>query len=98
MSPLSSAAPRERQSIPLPNGPDNPSCPKCGGRMWDNRENKHNPKAPDFRCRNRSCDGVLWPGQWHVLVSPIDAKNLDGSETKAQMNGRGMPSLREKYV
>jgi hypothetical protein len=40
---------------------DEPSCPKCGGRMWDNRLSKRNPKAPDFKCRNRSCDGVVWP-------------------------------------
>lgn len=40
---------------------DEPSCPKCGGRMWDNRLSKRNPKAPDYKCRNRSCDGVLWP-------------------------------------
>jgi hypothetical protein len=40
---------------------DEPSCPKCGGRMWDNRMSKRNPKAPDYRCRTRSCDGVIWP-------------------------------------
>ena len=38
-----------------------PTCPKCGGRMWDNRLSKRNPKAPDFKCRDRSCDGVIWP-------------------------------------
>src|ERR687889_6419 len=37
------------------------SCPKCGGRTWDNRLTKRNPKAPDFKCRDRSCDGVVWP-------------------------------------
>ena len=36
-------------------------CPKCGGRMWDNRLTKRNPKAPDYKCRDRSCDGVIWP-------------------------------------
>ena len=40
---------------------DEQSCPKCGGRMWDNRLTKRNPKAPDFKCRDRSCDGVIWP-------------------------------------
>ena len=40
---------------------DVPPCPKCGGRMWDNRIGKRNPKAPDFKCRDRSCDGVIWP-------------------------------------
>jgi hypothetical protein len=40
---------------------DEESCPKCGGRMWDNRLTKRNPRAPDFKCRDRSCDGVIWP-------------------------------------
>ena len=38
-----------------------PSCPKCQGPMWDNREGKRNPKAPDFKCKNKECDGVIWP-------------------------------------
>jgi hypothetical protein len=29
--------------------------------MWDNRLTKRNPKAPDYKCRDRSCDGVIWP-------------------------------------
>lgn len=41
--------------------PNNPACPKCGGRMWDNRESKRNPKQPDFKCRDKSCEGVIWP-------------------------------------
>jgi hypothetical protein len=40
---------------------DEQACPKCGGRMWDNTLTKRNPKAPDFKCRDRSCDGVIWP-------------------------------------
>ena len=37
-------------------------CPKCGGaEMWDNRLTKKNPKAPDFKCVDKSCDGVVWP-------------------------------------
>jgi hypothetical protein len=50
--------------VPVATGPlasDEPSCPKCGGRMWDNRLTKRNPKAPDYKCRDRSCDGVIWP-------------------------------------
>jgi hypothetical protein len=38
-----------------------PNCPKCQGAMWDNRENKRNPRAPDFKCKNAGCDGVIWP-------------------------------------
>lgn len=36
-------------------------CPKCGGRTWDNRTTKRNPKAPDYKCRDKSCDGAVWP-------------------------------------
>lgn len=35
-------------------------CPKCQGAMWDNRESKRNPKAPDYKCKDRSCDGAIW--------------------------------------
>jgi hypothetical protein len=54
----------EPASAPAASGPlasDEQSCPKCGGRMWDNRLTKRNPKAPDYKCRDRSCDGVIWP-------------------------------------
>ncbi len=40
-----------------------PVCPKCGGPMWDNREGKKNPKAPDYKCKDRSCDGAIWPAK-----------------------------------
>lgn len=38
-----------------------PDCPKCQGPMWDNRVGKRNPKAPDFKCKDKECDGVVWP-------------------------------------
>ena len=45
-----------------------PLCPVCGGAMWDDRLSKRNPKAPDFKCRNKpkerggpGCEGVIWP-------------------------------------
>lgn len=48
---------------PTPSGID-PSCPTCSGSMWDNRPKKQsgdmNPKAPDFKCRDKSCQGVIW--------------------------------------
>lgn len=49
------------------------SCPKCGGRMWDNRLTKRNPRAPDYKCQNRSCDGVIWPPK-AAAAAPADAK------------------------
>jgi hypothetical protein len=68
-APAAGAAPAERPAKsepPLPAAPPStvgevPPCPKCGGRMWDNRIGKRNPKAPDFKCRDRTCDGVIWP-------------------------------------
>lgn len=49
---------------------DEPTCPKCGGRMWDNRLTKRNPKAPDYKCRDRSCDGVIWPPKGGEKTEP----------------------------
>jgi len=42
----------------LPQGFDvnNPACPHCGSRVYDNRETKQSPKSPDFRCSNQQCD------------------------------------------
>lgn len=47
---------------------DDPACPVCGGKMWDDRASKRNPRAPDFKCRNKpkaqglpGCPGVIWP-------------------------------------
>ncbi len=37
-----------------------PTCPVCDGLMWDNREGKRNPKAPDFKCKDKECNGAIW--------------------------------------
>jgi hypothetical protein len=57
---------RDAATLPFSRGlmaTDVPPCPKCGGRMWDNRIGKRNPRAPDFKCRDRGCDGVIWPAR-----------------------------------
>jgi hypothetical protein len=38
--------------------------------MWDNRETKKNPKAPDYKCRDRNCDGVIWPPKTPKAATP----------------------------
>ena len=53
---------------------DEESCPKCGGRMWDNRLTKRNPRAPDFKCRDRACDGVIWPARQGVEETRTNEK------------------------
>ena len=67
---------------------DEPSCPKCGGRMWDNRLSKRNPKAPDYKCRNRSCDGVIWPSK------PGQRPNANG-KSAATASGDAGPLIPE---
>jgi hypothetical protein len=57
-----------------------PSCPKCGGKMWDNRTTKRNPKAPDAKCRSRSCDGVVW--KWADAVAKPASFRGDGLRTR----------------
>ena len=47
-----------------------PACPKCQGPMWDNREGKRNPKAPDFKCKDRECEGVIWPPRGAATPAP----------------------------
>lgn len=64
-----------------------PTCPKCSGDMWDNRAGKRNPKAPDFKCKDRECDGVIWP--------PRDAKLAVAPATPGAVQSAptgGMPS------
>lgn len=52
-------------------------CPKCGGGMFDNRATKTNPKAPDFKCKDRSCDGVIWPSKGNPSNTQGDIPGLD---------------------
>lgn len=108
MTPSTSAARAdnaERQPIPLPSGPSSPACPKCSGRMWDNRGDKRNPRAPDFKCRNRGCDGVLWPGQHWTAVPATEAPRLAAVSDKAETDTGNdapatalLPILRRKYL
>ena len=82
------AAPEESREVVIettiagpasgPLAQDEPSCPKCGGRVWDNRLSKRNPKAPDYKCRNRSCDGVIWPSK-AAANERLSAKSSDGA-------------------
>jgi hypothetical protein len=59
------------------------SCPKCGGRMWDNRLTKRNPRAPDYKCQNRSCDGVIWPAKAPAGGTPGESYAMAGAGTLA---------------
>ena len=64
-----------------------PLCPVCGGAMWDDRVSKRNPRAPDFKCRNKprfqggpGCEGVIWP--------PRDGDRAPATNTAAAPRAR----------
>jgi Rad52/22 family double-strand break repair protein len=63
------------------------SCPKCGGRMWDNRLTKRNPKAPDYKCQNRSCDGVIWPPRPAASTPPGESNDEKPEARKSALVG-----------
>jgi hypothetical protein len=60
-------------------------CPKCGGDMWDNRERKKNPKAPDFKCKDSNCDGVIWPPRGAKSSAPTRSapKSSNGNDDRS---------------
>ena len=48
-------------------------CEKCGGvGFWDNRADKKNPKAPDFKCKNKACGDGIWLKKGHVWADADD--------------------------
>ncbi|GJG88516.1 hypothetical protein tb265_36970 [Gemmatimonadetes bacterium T265] len=75
---------------------DDPSCPKCSGRMWDNRLTKRNPKAPDFKCRDRSCDGVIWPPRPGESAEPAGAPADAPGDGSAAARGNGRAASRSR--
>jgi hypothetical protein len=60
-------------------------CPECSGPMWDNREKKTNPKAPDFKCKDKSCTGVIWK------YKAPSAQPIPGGHLEAEMRGSPPP-------
>lgn len=65
-----------------------PTCPKCTGPMWDNRVGKRNPRAPDFKCKDKECDGVIWPPRDAATPSPATTPGAVSTHTNAE----GMPN------
>lgn len=81
------------------------ACPVCSGRMWDNREGKRNPKAPDFKCRDKSCEGVIWPprGASAKPVKALVAKtkaavSMDSPKREAESDFEDFPGALQDEV
>lgn len=78
-TPPDEAAPAADPSVPgtdwkgaVPSDVNDPTCPECHGQMWDGREPergglgkypKRKSTAPDFKCRNKECEGLYWPAK-----------------------------------
>ena len=78
-----------------------PGCPKCGGPVWDNRTTKRNPKAPDFRCRDRSCGGAIWPGQQiaALLFAPAEPRRpAEPARLGDILRRQARSPLRKRYL
>ena len=70
-APVSSPAPAKA----APAGPSSsPSCPKCGGDMWDDSEKRNNGgRGPAYKCKagkynsatkmTEGCNGVIWDAE-----------------------------------
>lgn len=78
-------APRQVSKPSAPVSGGDPSCPICHGKMWDNREGKKNPKAPDYKCRDKGCEGVIWPpkGGAAPMSAPMPAPDLSEIEDES---------------
>jgi hypothetical protein len=92
--PVAEALPKNEPALPPRQEPpvraeadDEEECPKCGGRMWDNRATKRNPKAPDFKCRDRSCDGVIWPPRANEARPGGRPNSQERGETDRELTG-----------
>jgi hypothetical protein len=68
-----------------------PDCPRCKGPMWDNRVGKRNPKAPDFKCKDRECDGVVWPPR-NAAPGAAAVASPDAGSTTITPPAAGMPA------
>jgi hypothetical protein len=80
-SPATSQAPRAGSGS-IPN-----ACPECGGPVWDNRDKKRNPKAPDWKCKNKTCvddKGFVTAG-WIPKAQAQAAAIRDGIDSFAEM-------------
>lgn len=60
--------------------------------MWNNIATKRNPKAPDYKCKQRACDGAIWPPK----NQPVQNGNHAAPQAQPVNIGRmGVPILDE---
>lgn len=71
-----------------------PPCPICHSDMWDNRPKKANGQfkatSPDFRCKDKACDGVIWSDKKKEAV-PATQHGGPGLEEMEVLDEDGNP-------
>lgn len=60
----------------------NVKCPMCQSSTYDNRTSKKSPKAPDFKCSNKSCGAGGWLNKDQSAVN----FSLNGSKASVSMS------------
>lgn len=79
-------------------------CPKCSGPMWDNRETKKNPRQPDYKCKNQSCGGAIWPAKGGAKEAtpkrePLTVEQVDEKrKAMAALHAKSFKHVVENYV
>lgn len=81
------------------------NCPKCGGPTWDNRPKKaagtFSAKSPDFKCKDKTCDGVIWPDKEAKPAVKVARINGGAKWTWAQLSslyGRSLAVAKKHLV
>lgn len=60
------------------------ACPTCDGPMLDKRATKTKSTQPDFKCKDSSCGGVIWPPR--VVKPPTQVAAAAPAPTVQQMD------------
>lgn len=77
------------------------TCPKCGKEVWDNRLTKKG-NQPDYRCKNRACDGAIWlKKKADIAPTPPFLHNAaaeDAAELAGKIGQPEKPKLTKLYL
>lgn len=68
-------------------------CAKCNGEgFWDNRLDKKNPKAPDFKCKNKGCGEGIWLAKNAVWADTVNHSVAPQQDDSRAYNTRNSPN------
>ena len=76
-----------------------PACPRCEGPMWDNRQDKKNPKAPDFKCKKKDCldDAGYVTALWVKDLVKQNGNAAPAAQKVAHSAGPRIPAIDDEH-